>query len=116
MVSQVYSTSVRRFLMASICNCLEFFDGFEFFDGLTGLRDLGFDGLIGLTDPSFDVLTGLTDLSFDVFKGLSLSDLDVSIRFLLQFFHTTGSLDRDTLLGFPVQSFRGMRHIVGSLN
>ena len=82
--------------MASIHNSLEFFDGFVLFDGLTGLLDLSFDGLAGLTDLSL------------------IDDLDL-IRFLSQFsiFHTAGSLDRDTLLGFPVQSFRGMRHIVG---
>ena len=83
--------------MASIHNCLEFFDGFEFFDGLTGLRDLSFDsinglyrldGLTGLHDLNFDGLTGLADLSFDVLKGLGLSDLDGFdlIRFLFQFF------------------------------
>ena len=38
--------------MASIHNSLEFFDGFVFFDGLTGLLDLSFDGLAGLTDLS----------------------------------------------------------------
>ena len=73
-------------------NGLEFttagFDGFEFFDGLTGLRDLCFDsfnglyrldGLTGLHDLNFDGLAGLTDLGFDVLKGLSLIDLDASI-------------------------------------
>ena len=118
--------------MASIHNSLEFFDGFEFFDGLTGLRDLGFDsfnglyrldGLTGLHDLNFDGLAGLTDLGFDVLKGLSLSDLDGCglIRFLTQFsiFHTAGSLDRDTVavghvtFGVSGAVFRGMRHIVG---
>ena len=79
--------------MASTHNCLEFFDGFEFFDGLSGSTRPQFDsinglyrlnGLTGLHDLNFDGLAGLTDLGFDVLKGLSLSDLDASIliRFL----------------------------------
>ena len=44
--------------MASIHNSLEFFDGFVFFDGLTGLLDLSFDGFNGLSDldASIDVI------------------------------------------------------------
>ena len=88
------------------------FDGFEFFDGLgfdsiNGLYRL--NGLTGLHDLNFDGLAGLTtDLGFDVLKCLSLSDLDASIliRFLsiFNFSLDPQQLDRDTLLGFPVQS------------
>ena len=64
----------------------------------------------GSTRPQFDGFTGLTDLS-------SIDDLDL-IRFL-SIFHTTGSLDRDTVavghvtFGVSGAVFRGMRHIVG---
>ena len=69
-ISQVYSTLVRRFLMVSIRNCLEFFDGFAFLDGFEFLD--GFDSTAS-SDLSFDSFAGLLDLNSMILQVYSTS-------------------------------------------
>ena len=100
---------------------LEFFDGFASLDGFelldgfnsTASSDLNFDSFAGLCD-----LRSMVSRVLQVYAtSLSMDDHD-SMRFHSQFsiFNDPLDPDRRQFLGSPVQSLRGVRHIVGRAN